>query len=152
MMLPSRRLVATFICVFVLGAFAGGFLSMSFADLRFYNFLNRTNDPTGFAARLDDKLAREYQLDADERTRIAPLTREMAQNLYQLRRKFASDVLATIAASHEKIAGQMTPSQRDAYQKANEDRRKRAVSMLMPETAPASGSSHSLVPVPRLFC
>jgi hypothetical protein len=142
MMLPSRRLAAAFICVFILGALAGGLLSLNIADLRFYNFLNRTNDPASLAIRLNEKLAKDYQLSADEQTRIAPLTREMAQNLYVLRRKFASDVLATLEDSHRKISAQMTPAQQEAYQKANGDRRKRAVSMLMPGTAPTALPPH----------
>jgi hypothetical protein len=142
MMSSSRKLAATFLCVFFLGGLAGWLLSVSFSDLRFYNFLNRTNDPASLAVRLDQKLAHDYRLDADEQARISPLTREMAQNLYALRRKFATDVLATMEDSHQKIGQQMTPEQRDAYQKANDERRKRAVSMLMPDASPAGVTPH----------
>ena len=120
------------------GLFAGALLYMNFADFRFYNFLNRTNDPASLAIRLDKKLLDDYRLTPDEQQRISPLTREMAQNLYQLRRKFADDVLATLDDSHQKIAQQMTPTQREAYQKANDERRKRALSMLMPQPLPAA--------------
>jgi hypothetical protein len=137
MILPSRRVAAAFFCVFILGAIAGGVISLNFADLRFYNFLNRTNDPASLADRIDKKLIHDYQLDADEQARIAPLAQEMAQNLYRLRHKFATDVLATMDDSHQKIALQMTPDQRAAYQKANEDKHRRAVSMLMPQTVPS---------------
>lgn len=53
MMLPSRRVAATFLCVFILGAVAGGMISLNLADQRFYNFLNRTNDPASLADRID---------------------------------------------------------------------------------------------------
>ena len=142
MMLPSRRLAAAFVCVFILGAIAGGTISLNFADMRFYNFLNRTNDPASLAKRLDKRLTHDYHLDADEQARIAPLTRDIAQKLYALRRRFASDILATMDDSHQKIGAQMTPDQRTAYEKDNRDRRKRTVSILMPETAPSGQAAH----------
>lgn len=136
-MIPSRKFAAMFLCVFVLGAVAGAILAMNFADPRFATFLNRTSDPTALAERLDKKLASQYQLDADEQARIAPLTQKMAQNLYQLRRQFAAEVLATLDASHEEIGAQMNPTQRAAYAKDNVGRHQRAVAMLMPP-APAA--------------
>jgi hypothetical protein len=141
MMLPSRKLAAMFGCVFVLGAVAGALVSMNFSDLRFYNFLNRTNDPASLAQRINSKLTAQYSLDADEQARIAPYTKEMAQNLYVLRHQFSTDVLDTIDASHVKIAAQMSPAHREAYEKDNLDRRKRAASMLMPVTATLPGGT-----------
>ena len=144
MMFPSRKLAAMFVCVFVLGAVAGGLVSMNFADLRFYNFLNRTNDPGSLAQRVEAKLTAQYQLDADEQARIAPLTKDMARHLYVLRHQFATDVLDTIDASHAKIAAQMNPAHREAYAKDNLDRRKRAATMLMPaSTAATTGAGGS---------
>ncbi len=142
MILPSRKLAAMFACVFVLGAVAGALVSMNFYDLRFYNFLNRTNDPASLAQRIDTKLTAQYNLSAEEQARIAPQAKEMAQNLYLLRQQFASDVLHSIDASHVKIAAQMDPAHREAYLKDNLDRRKRAASMLMPtNAAPPAGTA-----------
>jgi len=131
-MIPSRKLAAMFLCVFVLGAAAGALLEMNFGDPRFSTFLNKTSDPAALAQRVDKRLASQFNLDADEQARIAPLTKEMAQNLFGLRVKFANDVLATIDDEHGKIAAQMTPAQRDAYIKDNVARRARAVAVLMP--------------------
>ena len=140
MTLSSRKLAAMFACVFVLGAVAGALIAMNFVDRRFNNFLNRTNDPADLALRIDSKLTAQYHLDPDEQARIAPLTKEMAQNLYVLRHRFGADVLATIDASHAKIAAQMSPDHRAAYEKDNLDRHQRAASMLMPASAAASGT------------
>jgi len=133
-MIPSRKLAAMFLCVFILGAAAGALLEINFGDPHFTTFLNKTNDPTALAQRVDKRLASQFNLDADEQARIAPLTKEMAQNLFELRRKFATDVLATIDAEHGKIAAQMTPDQRDAYLKDNVVRREHAVAVLMPSS------------------
>lgn len=140
MMPPSRKLAVMFACVFVLGAIAGALVSMNFGTLRFADFLNRTNDPASLGQRINANLAAQYHLDAEEQSRIAPLAREMARNLYTLRQKFADDVLASIDASHEKIAAQMSPAHRAAYQKDNLDRHQRAASMLMPASSPANGN------------
>jgi hypothetical protein len=145
MMLPTRKLAAMFVCVFILGAAAGALLSMNFGTMRFSDFLNRTNNPAALAHRIDTKLTAQYQLDADEQARIDPVAREMARNLYVLRHQFATDVLATIDASHEKIGAQMNPAHREAYEKDNLDRHKRAASILMPPAAGTTGAdgSHS---------
>jgi hypothetical protein len=135
-MIPSRKLAAMFFCVFALGAVAGALLALNFGDMRFSTFLNRTGDPSSFAERLDKKLATQYQLDSSEQARIAPLTQEMAKNLYQLRRKFADDVLATLDDSHAKIGDQMTPEHRAAYARDILVKRQRAAAMLLPP-APA---------------
>jgi hypothetical protein len=134
-MIPSRKLAAMFLCVFGLGAVAGALLEINFGDPQFSTFLNKTSDPAALAQRVDKRLASQFHLDADEQTRIAPITKEMAQNLFDLRHKFALDVLATIDTEHGKIAAQMTPAQRDAYLKDIATRRARAVAVLMPPTA-----------------
>jgi hypothetical protein len=129
-----------FLCVFLLGAAAGALLAINFADPRFATFLNKTSDPAALAQRVDKKLASQYKLDADEQARIAPLTEKMAQTLFQLRKQFAVQALATLDASHAEIAAQMTPEQSAAYVKDNIARRDRAVAMLMPPATNAGAA------------
>jgi len=133
-MIPSRKLAAMFFCVFVLGAAAGALLAINLSDMRFSKFLTRTADPVSLAQRLDKKLAAQYQLDSTEQAQIAPITQQMAQNLYQIRRKFAVDIMTTLDDAHAKIGAQMTPAHRAAYAKDNEARRQRIQAMLMPAT------------------
>jgi hypothetical protein len=142
MTLPSRKLAAMFFCVFVLGAVAGGLLVYDLSPMRFADFLNRTTDPDYIAQRVDKKLAAQYHLDADEQARIAPATRELGQRLFQIRQKFASDVLAALDVSHAKIAAQMTPQQRDAYLNDMAVKRQQHVIMLMPPGSPAASARH----------
>jgi len=136
-MIPSRKLAATFFCVFLLGAVAGGLAVYVTSSMSFSKFLDRTNDPDNLAQRIDQKLAAKYQLDSDEQARIAPITRDLAQNLFQIRQKFGTDVLATLDDAHAKIAAQMTPAQRDAYLKDVQSKRPQHVAMLLPASAPA---------------
>jgi hypothetical protein len=139
-MLPSRKLAATFFAVFALGAVVGGLVVYNMGTTRFSTFLDRTSDPDSLAQRIDKKLAAQYHLDDGEQQRISPITREMAQDLFQERRDFATKVLATIDESHAKIAAQMTSDQRAAYLKDNELRRQRAAAMLLPSSnAPGTG-------------
>jgi len=137
-MIPSRKLAAMFACVFVLGGMVGALLEWNLVDNKLSQFLSHTGDPASFAQRLDKKLATQYQLDADEQARIAPLTQEMAQKLYQLRRKFASDVLATLDEEHTRIAAQMTETQRAAYERDIAERRKRLEAVITPAASPGS--------------
>lgn len=136
-MIPSRKLAAIFFCVFVLGAVAGGLVVYDTSPMSFSDFLNRTNDPDSLAQRIDKKLTAKYQLDSDEQARIAPITHDLAQNLFQIRQKFGTDVLATLDAAHAKIAAQMTPAQRDAYLKDVQAKRQQHAAMLLPAAATA---------------
>jgi len=128
---PLRKVTASFIGVFIIGVAVGWLNASLWSDTKFINFLNRTNDPVSMANRINQKYLNEYQLTPDEQTRIAPLTKELAQHLYQLRHQFGTDIIATLDEFHQKIAKEMTPAQREMYAKANEDRKSRMVSLLL---------------------
>lgn len=137
-MVPSRKLAVMFFCVFTLGGVAGALLAMNLGSMRFSAFLNRTGDPASLALRLDKKLAAQYHLDPAEQAKIAPVTKEMARNLYQIRRTFADNVLAALDDAHAKIGAQMTPEHRAAYQKDNVARHQLAAAMLLPSASPGA--------------
>ena len=132
-MRPTRKIIADFIGVFLIGALAGGLVTWSYTDTRLSTFMSRTNDPDRMVARIDKKYADEYRLTPDEQSRIEPLTKEMTRRLYQIRRQFGVDVIATLDDYHGKIAEQMDATQREAYEKANEERKKRMSVMLLPD-------------------
>ncbi len=136
-MLPSRKITAAFIGVFLIGAIVGGLIMMDYTDVRLSRFLNRTGDPNAMALRINQKYADDYELTTDEQNRIAPLVKEMAQHLYQERHQFGADILGTLDEYHRKIGEQMTPEQRAAYEKANDERRKR-MSSLLSDPAPST--------------
>ena len=142
MKIPSRKLAAMFLCVFLLGGLAGGLIVYDMSPMRFSDFLNRTGDPDDIAHRVDRKLAAQYHLDAAEQARIAPVTHELGQNLFRLRLNFARDVLATLDAAHVKIAAQMTPEQRAAYLQDMATKRRQHAAMLLPASSPAGSAQH----------
>jgi hypothetical protein len=130
-MLPSRKITAAFAGVFLIGALAGGLLTSTWKDADFSSFLTKTSDPKGMASRISQKYVRDYQLSADEQARIAPLIEEMTQHLYLDRRQFGVDILATLDDYHAKIGAQMSPDHRQAYEKANQERKRRMSTMLL---------------------
>jgi hypothetical protein len=135
-MLPSRKLALAFAGVFLIGAGVGGLLVFTLQDMRLSKFLTHTGDPKSMALRLSQKYAREENLTPDEQARIAPLTRDMADRLYQLRRRFGLDIVATLDDYHQRIGAQMTPEHRRLFDQANEERKKRMSAMLLLEPAP----------------
>lgn len=136
-LLPSRKVAGAFLGVFLIGAIVGGLLVTTFQDLRLSHFLVSTSDPKSMAAHINQKYVREYNLTADEQARIAPLTQEMTQRLYLTRRQFGVDIIATLDDYHRQIGDRMLPEHREAFQKANEDRRKRMGGMLLLDSPPA---------------
>ncbi len=136
-MLLSRKITAAFAAIFIIGVLVGMLIAWDLADTKLSDFMKKTGDPTSMVARIDQKYSKDYQLTPDEQSRIHPLTKEMAQHLYQVRQQFGMDILATLDDYHQKIGEQMTPAQREAYDKANADRKKRMSAMLLLDQNPS---------------
>jgi len=128
---PSRKIAAAFIGVFLIGTVVGALVMMDYTDKRLSRFFNNTSDPGSMATRINQKYITDYQLTSDEQTRIAPLIKEMTQQLYQERRQFGTEVIGTLDEYHQKISEQMTPEQREVYSKVNEERKKGLSSLLL---------------------
>jgi uncharacterized membrane protein len=139
-MRPSRKIIAEFIAVFLMGAVAGGFITWYLTDTRLTAFMSNTADADTLAARINKKYADQYHLTADEQARIQPIIKEMSDNLYQVREKFGVDVISTLDKYHELIAAQLTPEHRDAYEKAVAERHKKLAAVLIPDqSSPNTG-------------
>jgi len=134
----TRKIIADFIGVFLIGALAGGLVTWSFTDTRLSTFMSRTNDgPDNMVARLNKKYADEYHWTPDEISRVQPQVKEMAQHLYQVRHKFGLDIMATLDEYHPKIAAQLTPEHRAAYEKVTAERKTKLANMLLDQSSPS---------------
>jgi len=139
-MRPTRKIIAEFIAVFLIGGMAGGFVTWYCTDTQLSMFMSRTNDPDNFVARINKKYADEYHLSPDELNRIQPTVKEMAQHLYQVRHKFGLDIMATLDKYHQQIADQLTPEHRAAYEAAIAERHKKLNALLLPDqSSPSQG-------------
>jgi hypothetical protein len=126
--------------VFLIGALVGALLHWSVSDMRFSRFLTNTGDPKTMSARISQKYIKEYNLDADEQARIAPLTQQMAQQLYLTRRQFGVDIISILDDYHHRIGEQMSPQHRAIFEQGNVERMKRMSAMLLlDQPAPAVG-------------
>jgi uncharacterized membrane protein len=140
-MCPIRKIIAEFIAVFLIGVLAGGLVTWSVTDTQLSSFMSRTNDPDALAARLSKKYADDYHLTPDEVDRIQPTIREMTQHLYQVRHQFGLDIMATLDEYHQKIAEQLTPEHRAAYEAATAERKKKLGNvLLLDQSSPSQGS------------
>ncbi len=132
-MRSSRKIIAEFIGVFLIGAMVGGLIVWCVTDTQLTSFMTRTNNPDVLVARIEKKYSEEYHLSPAEMEKIKPLVHEMAQHIYSVRHNFAVDVLSTMNDYHKQIAAQLTPEHRDAYLKATDDRRSKLSTLLMPD-------------------
>jgi len=117
-------------------------IAYDFTDQRLSKFFTHTNDPAGMAQRFNQRLVTDYHMSDEEQARIKPLTAAMAQRIFELRRKFGADIIATFDDYHQQVAAQMTPEQREAYQKLNAERRQRMTEMLLPDAKPTTGTGN----------
>jgi uncharacterized membrane protein len=141
-MRPTRKIIAEFVAVFLIGALAGGLVTWSYTDKLASTFLSRAADkPDSIVARVNKKYADELHLTPDELSRIQPMIVEMAQRTYQLRHQFGLDFMATFDEYHQKIAEQLTPEHRAAYEKATAEHRTALNNLLLPDqSSPSTGS------------
>ena len=138
-MLPSRKITAAFVGVFLIGAMVGALVMMSYTDTRLLRFMDSSGDPDAMAAAINQKYIKQYNLTPDEQNRIGPIVREMTEHLYQERHQFGSQVIVTLDDYHQKIRELMTPEQRAAYDKVNDERKKWMSSRLLEQTSGARG-------------
>jgi len=136
---PSRTVTAAFIGVFLIGVVVGGLAMMDYTDTRFSKFLNHTGDPGSMAARINQKYVTDYHLTPEEQKQIEPLVQEMTLHLNQARHQFGTTIITTLDDYHVKIAEKMTPEQREAYAKANADRKKWMSDLMLADPASDSG-------------
>jgi hypothetical protein len=141
-MRPTRKIIAEFIGVFLIGALAGGLVEWSVTDTQLSTFMSRTSDdPDNMVARMNKKYADEYHWTPDEISRIQPTVREMAEHVYQVRHQFGLDIMATLDDYHQKIAVQLTPEHRAAFEAAVAERHKKLSNLLLPDqSSPSQGS------------
>ncbi len=132
-MRPTRKIVAEFIGVFLIGSLAGGLVTWSFEDTQLASFMTRTTSPESMQARIEKKYATEYQLTPDEQKRIQPLILAMTRHIYLVRHQFGVDIISTLDDYHAKIAAQLDPEHRAAYQAAMATRKTQMTSMLLPD-------------------
>jgi hypothetical protein len=137
-MANTRKLIAQFIGVFLIGAVAGGLLTSSWSDTELVTAMSHWNNPDALEARINAKYAKDYQLTPDEMEKIKPLTRQLAQDLYKIRHQFGVDIVATLNHDHAAIAAQLTPEHRATYEAKMADRTdKLSATLLGEQSSPA---------------
>ena len=130
-LLPSRKIAGEFAAVFFIGVLVGGLLVWDYTDRELTKFMNKTNESDSvMVERIDRKYVDEYHLTPDELSRIQPTIKEMAQHMSHIRRQFGIDIVSTYSDYHEKIAQQLTPEHRAAYEQATAERKKQISSLL----------------------
>jgi uncharacterized membrane protein len=132
-MRPTRKIVAEFIGVFLIGSLAGGLVTWSYTDTQLSSFMSRSNSPESMVARINLKYESDYNLTPEELNRIQPDILAMARHIYLVRHQFGLDILSTLDEYHHKIAAQLTPEHRAAYEAAQEARKKKMTAMLLPD-------------------
>jgi uncharacterized membrane protein len=138
-MRPTRKIIAEFVAVFLIGAMAGGFVMWSYTDTQASTFMSRAADkPDSIVARINKKYVDDYHLTPEELSRIQPIINDMAQHTYQLRHQFGADFMASFDSYHQRIAEQLTPEHRAAYEMATAERRKVLMNLLLPDQSSQS--------------
>jgi hypothetical protein len=130
-MASTRKLIAEFIGVFLIGAMAGSILTWSVSDKQLTTVMNHWNNPDELVTRINAKYAKDYNLSPDEVEKIQPLTKQLALDLYKVRHQFGVDIINTLDQDHTLIAAQMTPEHRAAYEADIAERKAKLQALLL---------------------
>jgi quinol monooxygenase YgiN len=130
-MANTRKIVAEFAGVFLIGVAVGILVSNCFTDTQLVTVMAHWNDPDTLQAHIEARYVKDYQLTPDEMNKIKPLTKQLAQDLYKIRHQFALDVMGTLARDHNAIAKQLTPEHRAAYEAKMAERNTQLESVLL---------------------
>ena len=103
------KLIAGFLLVFVAGGLTGAFVAA--ATTRHYLFAAGHHRIA--AERMRERLKSELNLTPEQMAKISPVVDKAAAQLEDIRRDTASRVRNVFADTHEKIAADLTPEQRD---------------------------------------
>lgn len=141
-MRPTRKIVAEFIGVFLIGGLAGGVLTWAYTDTQLSSFMTRSNSPEGLVARISSRYETDYHLTPEEMQKIQPDIAAMARHIYLVRHQFGVDILSTLDEYHGKIAAELTPEHRAIYEAAQADRKKKMTAMLLPDPAVQGSGSN----------
>jgi hypothetical protein len=135
----SRKIAGEFAAVFLIGAVVGGLVAWDCTtDTELTKFMTKTNDSDSvMVARINQKYVDEYHLTSDEIARIQPTVKEMAQKMSHIRHQFGIDIISTYGDYHDKIAEQLTPDHRAAYEKASTERKKQLSDLLKLDQNPS---------------
>jgi uncharacterized membrane protein len=137
-MSSSRKIIAEFVGVFLIGALAGGLVVWFHDDQPLTEAMSHWNNPDTLEARIDKKYADDYHLTDDEMARIQPLTKQMTQDLYKTRHQFGVDIIDTLDRYHTEIAAQLTPEHRAVYEANMADRRNKLSALLLSDQSSPS--------------
>ena len=139
-MANTRKLVAQFVGVFVIGALVGGLLTNSLSDTSLTTAMSHWNNADALEARINAKYANDYQLTPEELEKIKPLTKQLAQDLYKIRHQFGVDIVDTLNRDHAAIAAQLNPEHRATYEAKMTDRTgKLSAALLGDQSSPTQG-------------
>ncbi len=141
-MRPTVKIIAEFIGVFLIGGLAGGLLEWSYTDTQLSSFMTRANSPEGLAQRISTRYETDYHLTPEEMKKIQPDIVAMARHVYLVRHQFGLDIISTLDDYHAKIAAQLTPEHRSAYEAAQTERKKKMTTMLLPDPATQNAGSN----------
>jgi Spy/CpxP family protein refolding chaperone len=103
------KLIAGFVLVFLAGGVTGGFVAAT--TTRHYLFA--TSHHGVAAQRMRERLRTELNLTPDQVAKISPVLDKAATQLEQIRNDSARRVRETFANTHQQIAKDLTPEQRD---------------------------------------
>jgi hypothetical protein len=130
-MVSSRKIIAEFLGVFLIGAVTGGLVESTFSTRKIDQFMSRTNNPSVMVALVQKRYANDFKFTPDEIAKTQPLTSDMIKEIFRVRHRFGVDMLGTLDKYHAEIAAQLTPEHRAIYEQKMADRRKELAALLL---------------------
>lgn len=115
------KVILALLALFALGAATGTVVTLKFVKRAIEG---RTN-PERMSSSLLQEYQRRLRLTPEQAEKIRPILQRTGREMWELRSEMAGRTFQVIRASHEEIAAELTPEQREEFARVNKEMRER---------------------------
>lgn len=115
------KVILALMALFGLGAATGTVVTLKFVKRAIEG---RTN-PERMSSSLLQEYQRRLRLTPEQVEKIRPILQRTGREMWELRSEMAGRTFQVIRASHEEIAAELTPEQREEFARVNKEMRER---------------------------
>lgn len=115
------KVVLALVALFAFGAATGTVITLKVVK----RVIEGRTNPERMSQSLLQEYQRRLQLSPEQADKIRPILQRTGREMWELRTEMAGRTFQVIRASHEEIAAELTPEQREEFARLNREMRER---------------------------
>ncbi|MEN9575507.1 MAG: hypothetical protein RL514_3362 [Verrucomicrobiota bacterium] len=115
------KVILALLGLFLLGAATGTFITLKVVK----RYIEARTNPERMSQSLLQEYQRRLRLTPEQAEKIRPILQRTGREMWELRTEMAGRTLQVIRLSHEEIAVELQPEQREEFARVNKEMRER---------------------------